>query len=358
MNISDVLIQRTVVHPEWTEWHLTSVPGAQSPVEWREAVRCAIDDNDLSVLSIDLFGSAEFLSSLSPSFVHLFESMAPCSGLVSGAASDSPAGLRLHAVSGIHTHPIESKGRIIGHSFVDGQAGYCVLGDIRPENLSDDPSEQCREVFTVLENALAQAGMDFKDVVRTWFYLDHILDWYNDFNRVRTDFFNSHGVFGGVVPASTGIGTGNRTGAGLLAKAHAVRALSTGVQARRVESPLQCEASLYGSSFSRAVEVQDSATRNLYISGTASIEPGGKTVYADDVFAQMQLTAEVVGAILKSRGMSWEDTLSAIAYFRRAEDIALWEKLAPAVKSVPVTLTQCVVCRDDLLFEMELQAAK
>jgi len=51
--------------------------------------------------------------------------------------------------------------------------------------------------------------MDFSHVARTWLYLDNLLDWYDDFNVVRTSFFRKHDVFRGLVPASTGIGGSN-----------------------------------------------------------------------------------------------------------------------------------------------------
>ena len=58
--------------------------------------------------------------------------------------------------------------------------------------------------------------------------------------------------------------------------------------------------------------------------------------------------------------MNFSDTTRAIAYFRHREHIPLWERycLARRMPLLPVILTQCDVCRDNLLFEIELDAAR
>ena len=119
--------------------------------------------------------------------------------------------------------------------------------------------------------------MHFRHVVRTWFYNENLLAWYAEFNQARTAFFHQHRITR--MPASTGIGVANAGGSALVAKAIAVQPKTRFVTVRRIDSPLQREASAYGSSFSRAMEVADRAGRVLYISGTASIFPNGKTAY-------------------------------------------------------------------------------
>jgi enamine deaminase RidA (YjgF/YER057c/UK114 family) len=123
---------------------------------------------------------------------------------------------------------------------------------------------------------------------------------------------------------------------------------------------LQSSARDYGSSFSRAVEVAMPDHRRLYVSGTASIDKEGRTVFLDDTRAQVRLTMEVVQAILQSRGMDWADVTRSLAYFKRAEDAPLLgtycrdNTLAP----FPVIVAENDVCRDDLLFEIEVDAVQ
>ena len=100
--------------------------------------------------------------------------------------------------------------------------------------------------------------------------------------------------------------------------------------------------------------------RRLYVSGTASIDKEGRTVFLDDTRAQVRLTMEVVQAILQSRDMDWADVTRSLAYFKRAEDAPLLgtycrdNDLAP----FPVIVAENDVCRDDLLFEIEVDAVQ
>ncbi len=357
MNIHSPFVTRTIPHDGWVEYHAL-LDGATLPTEcWAAAVADFLAQGSRVLLSSDVWGSRESLSELPQAFLDTVGRLAPCSRLVSGASSRSPDYLRLHALSGLTPQKIESQDRVIGHFFEDAHARYCVLGDATGHDTSLSAGQQTEAVFASIEKALGQGGFDFRDVVRTWFYLDQILDWYGDFNRVRTEYFLRHGVFDHLVPASTGIGTANGARSALLAKVQAQRPKTELAMAMRVESPLQGEATAYGSSFSRAVELSDPVSNNLHISGTASIDTSGKSVHLGDTWAQMELTLQVVEALLEAQGMSWEDTVGGLAYFRNAEDMALWENLPPALRAMPVALTHCVVCRQDLLFELELQAA-
>jgi hypothetical protein len=67
---------------------------------------------------------------------------------------------------------------------------------------------------------------------------------------------------------------------------------------------------------------------------------------------------QVVEAILHSRGFGFSDLTRATAYFRRtayARAFTEWCE-ARGLRSLPVVLAQCDVCRDDLLFELEADA--
>ena len=209
-----------------------------------------------------------------------------------------------------------------------------------------------------MEQVLLSAGMDFRNVVRTWLFLDGLLDWYDEFNAVRTQFFRERGVFDNIVPASTGIGAVNPSGSALLAGALAVRPKHAGATITAVPSPLQCPALDYRSSFSRAVELGFPDYRHLMVSGTASIAPNGKTVHEGDIRAQIDLTMRVVAAILKSRGMGWNSTVRAIAYFEQMDNLSLLGEycLANGIIDLPVINAHATVCRHDLLFEIEVDA--
>ena len=269
----------------------------------------------------------------------------------------SPGGVHVRTLSGVDSTALMDDGRVIGHIFEDCDAKYCILGDMRPDNPTATPVEQSLNVLRTIQEVLASVEMDFRDVVRTWFYNDQILEWYAEFNEARSAFFQQQSIE--LIPASTGIGVSNTTGVALVVKAIAVLPKNRSLTIRRVESPLQSEASTYGSAFSRAMEVTDRTSRVLYISGTASIEANGKTAHAGNPAKQIEKTMEVVEAILARNKMSLSDTVRAIGYFRHRYHIPLWDKYCQSqqLPPIPIILTECDICRDDLLFEIELDAS-
>jgi enamine deaminase RidA (YjgF/YER057c/UK114 family) len=106
------------------------------------------------------------------------------------------------------------------------------------------------------------------------------------------------------------------------------------------------------------MEISTNGGRRLFISGTASIEPGGKTAWAGDVHKQVELTMDVVEAILNSRGFGFTNLVRATAYFRNPTDAGVFAKwlVEKQLWNIPVVSAQCDVCRDDLLFELEAEA--
>lgn len=270
---------------------------------------------------------------------------------------NSANGFQIWAVGGCDIEPIDHAGRIVGARFEDDEAVYFVLGDLRPEHPRQPRADQASQVFETMATLLADAGMSFDHVARTWIYLDQILDWYPEFNRVRNAFFEQNGVFDRLVPASTGIGCAHPAGTAMVAKLLAVRPKRGRMFA--VESPLQCPATNYRSAFSRAVEVDLPSHRQLYVSGTASIDPGGGTIHIDDTPAQIDLTMQVVEAILSSRGMAWSNVSRAVAYLRHdAARPLLADWLRRHDLRLPMVVVQSDICRDDLLYEIEVDAIR
>ncbi|NLN93765.1 MAG: endoribonuclease L-PSP [Candidatus Hydrogenedens sp.] len=272
--------------------------------------------------------------------------------------SSTLQGFQLWAVSKITLEPIHLENQLVGmHYEMDG-ARWCRLTGLLPGDLAASRKEQTRSLFDSLEKALARAKMRFSQVARTWFYNHDMLEWYDDFNEVRTAFFEERTIFDQLVPASTGIGCRNGAGAALTAGLVALESGEQSLAPVAIPSPLQCPSIEYGSAFSRAVEFGSPSLRRLLISGTASIEPGGKSIHFGDMERQIHLTLCVVQAILRSRGMNWSQVSRAIAYFKDAADAPLFAKCMTArgIAPIPVLLAHTDICRDDLLFELELDA--
>ena len=66
---------------------------------------------------------------------------------------------------------------------------------------------------------------------------------------------------------------------------------------------------------------------------------------------------EVVEAILRSRGMRWSDVSRAVVYLKNPADAPRFtEWCAVHDLRLPALVVQADVCRDELLFEIELDA--
>lgn len=362
----------TITQDLHEEFHLSAnpLPGESWDALFARVAE-ALRDAGAQVVSQEVFGVP------SPEALAALEAMSPVSTRVERVSGGAPlldwpvtwieeeredgvavAGTQVWAVAGTPVSTVSIDGHPVGRAFESGSVRYCRLGGLAPVDNAVEPGAQARSVFERMDAGLAAADMTFNDTVRTWFYNKRILAWYAGFNEVRDVFFGKHRIFEGLVPASTGVGGANAARASLMAGLVAVPRAGGLVKAFPVASPLQCPAIDYGSSFSRAVEVDSPGLRRLYISGTASIAPEGHSVHVGDIDAQIALTMDVVHAILESRSMDWPDTSRAILYFKRPEDAPAFERYraAQGIDPFPAVAVINDICRDDLLFEIELDA--
>ena len=333
-----------------------------NPCELFENLNSFLKTEDAKIISQDFFGSCtlynECITSLKKTFGSIDWPVTWIQG--NGSENQKITGTQVLAISGVTVSPISIGEQIVGNAYESDAGHICYLGGLLPDNINKSNKEQTTEVFQKIEKALNSVGMDFSHVVRTWLYINNILDWYDEFNVARTEFFNQKKVFEGLVPASTGVGVSNPQSAALVTEVLAIKPRPGKVQIEKVGSPLQCPATDYKSSFSRAVEVKFSDYRRLYVSGTASIDGDGKTIFIDDIVNQIARTMEVVEAILKSRNMGWEDVSRAIAYFPDLANAYLLAEYCKrnSIPDMPISIAHGDICRDDLLFEIEVDTVK
>lgn len=345
-----------------SEFHLTITPQpTESPVALVRRLAEAINPLEATLVRLIAFGSVDAskptLAALRQAFDTLDLPLTWIEGL--GCEGAPLSGIQVHAVSGADVHALPFGPQTSARIWRDATATHCVLSGLGPTGANVPTTGQAQETFQQLQSCLAHADMTMKNVARTWFYLDDILSWYGAFNRVRNGFFEQCELRPGSVPASTGVRGRNPAGTALTAAAWAVKPHqdSSGT-VHFVPSPRQCSATSYGSAFSRAVEINSGGYRQLLVSGTASIEPGGMTVHVGDVRKQIELTMQVVEAILESRGLGLGDVSRATAYFKSGADLPVFQDWLKEdnLMSMPVVNTCCEICRDDLLFEIELDA--
>ena len=115
------------------------------------------------------------------------------------------------------------------------------------------------------------------------------------------------------------------------------------------------------SSFARGLRIDVSGLTVLFISGTASVDENGNSVYIGDFGAQTWRTYRNITALLKSEGATWHDIVKTTCYLRDIErdydqfnrirtSFFRWLGLDPLPASVGV---QTRLCREDLLVEIE-----
>jgi enamine deaminase RidA (YjgF/YER057c/UK114 family) len=342
--------------------HATATPVGNEPPEFTvRRLAAMLNAWDAMAVRTIAFGSVKAAAATHAALRQsLDDPVTPMTWVEGGACDARPlAGIQVHAVAGTRVATLASQGRTIGRVWKDATATHCVFSGLGAQNISVPRSEQALASLGLLAAELARTGMAFSNVARTWFYLDDILAWYGEFNRARNNFFVQANLGPGNVPASTGVSGRNPGGGAVALTAWAIKPRNPSrVAVRMVPSPRQCPAPAYGSAFSRAVEVQSPGFRQLLVSGTASIAPAGDTNHVGDVVAQIECTMDVIQAILESRGLTLANTTRATAYFRSGLDaprFAEWLE-RHELRSLPVVYACCDICRDDLLFELELDA--
>jgi len=204
--------------------------------------------------------------------------------------------------------------------------------------------------------ALERHGLSLTDVPRTWITMARILDWYGEFNRVRTCLFERHGVGADPArsfPASTGIQ--GRAGD----EECLLELLAVGGPAARI-TPIhatsrQQRAFDYGSAFSRGAAVAFEGRETVFVSGTASLDAAGRTLHVGQPEQQVLETLLGVAAVLEARGAGLEDLCQATVFCKTPAVYRAYQHVSrllsiPPLPAVPVLAD---VCRPELLVEVE-----
>ena len=216
--------------------------------------------------------------------------------------------------------------------------------------------DQALDAFDAAERLLAEAGMSFRDVIRTWIHLADIGRDYDALNQARREFFQRRAV--APRPASTGV-------QGLpFPAAHTVSLRLEAVQSTAalertpISTPTLNEAWSYGADFSRGLRVADGNAVALHVSGTASIDEAGRTVHVGDLGAQIDRMLHNIATLLAGQGASFTDLMSGIIYLARPGDApALRARCrAQGFEGFPCVLVEAPLCRPDLLCEAEAVA--
>lgn len=228
------------------------------------------------------------------------------------------------------------------------QAGGLVTVSNLTAPAAGTPGEQTAAVYAALA-----ARLELKRCARTWLWLDRVNDWYSDLNRARTACFRREGLIAGEralhLPASTGIGLAPPAGR------IALEGLAPLVGTPRLLAAAgrQDSAFAYGSAFSRASVVEGPLGRTVLVSGTASIDAAGRTLFPHQRSEQVAETVRCVTAVLAGLGASPADIVQGVAYAVDPATAAVWRS---AAHGWPLAVVLADVCRPDLTFEIEVAA--
>ncbi len=219
-----------------------------------------------------------------------------------------------------------------------------------------DAFEQSSDMLRIAQHLLAQCGMGFHDVVRTWIQLRDIDRDYDALNTARRQFFEDCRLE--LRPASTGVqGIPFPTGHVCSLSLQAVKSPQS-VDVAPMSTPSLNEAWSYGADFSRGLRVVESNKVTLHISGTASIDEAGRTVHVGDFDAQAQRMLDNVESLLERQGATFGSLISGVTYLKRPSDIAALRALyrRRGFEGFPCPIVEAPLCRPELLCETEALA--
>jgi len=247
---------------------------------------------------------------------------------------------------------------------------FLILQNVDGGNINEikrtDRKFQSEAMFHQADRLLRAEGASYKDVVRTWIYISDILDWYDDFNKVRNHCYSEYGFLGSTnselqaeqiyIPASTGIEGRNPSGLPVTMDVFAVnRSPGSDIQICPIYGVKQRSPFRYGSAFSRATVVKEPGSKLILISGTASIDEQGKSMFIGDSAAQIRQTLSVISELVASENATLQDLCETTVFIKRKEDFAVFQKVIEdmGISNIPSVNVLADVCRDELLFEID-----
>lgn len=221
----------------------------------------------------------------------------------------------------------------------------------------DDAVAEAFDAFVEAEKLLVQAGLTFRDVIRTWIHLRDIDRDYAALNQARRDFFASRGIERR--PASTGVqGIPFADAHDFSLSLYAVKSTAP-LDVPRMSTPTLNEAWTYGADFSRGLRLADANKTALIVSGTASLDEYGRSVHDGDLEAQTERMLLNIEQLLAEQGAGFGDLVSAITYVKHPADaLLLRQHLAQhGFGGFPLAIVEAPLCRPELLCETEAVAA-
>ena len=230
------------------------------------------------------------------------------------------------------------------------------------ETVAADSESATRTMLFELDSRLGRRGASLANsCLRTWLFVRDVDTNYAGVVAGRNQAFSQLGLTAQThFIASTGIN-------GSVADSRSLVSLDSvsyaGVQQQNITYLKAPEflnpTSEYGVAFERATAVELPGRRQVFVSGTASINNRGEVVFPGNIQAQTERMLQNVEALLAEADCSFGDVGHILVYLRDLADAPLvdsiFEQRFPAI---PRVLLLAPVCRPAWLIEMECMAVK
>lgn len=209
---------------------------------------------------------------------------------------------------------------------------------------------------------LAEQGCSLADnCIRTWFFVQNVDVNYGGVVKARNEVFLTQNLTEKThFIASTGI-AGRHADHEVLVQmdAYAVVGLKK-EQVHYLYAPTHLNPTYeYGVSFERGTYVDYGDRRQVFISGTASINNRGEIMYPGDIRKQTERMWENVETLLAEAECTFEHIGHLIVYLRDTADyVVVQEMFEKRFPDIPKVYLLAPVCRPGWLIEMECMAVK
>ena len=229
-------------------------------------------------------------------------------------------------------------------------------------NTATNSEYQTRLLFNEYVMQLAQEGCTLADnCIRTWLFVNDIDVNYGGVVRARNQVFFTQGLTQDThFIASTGI-AGRQQDAQVLTQMdnYAIAGIKREQVHYLYASTHLNRTSDYGVSFERGTYIDYADRRQVFISGTASINNKGLIEHPKDIRKQTYRMWENVEALLKEAECTYDDVCAMIVYLRDIADYELVNELYnERFPDKPRIIVHAPVCRSGWLVEMECMAVK
>lgn len=218
-----------------------------------------------------------------------------------------------------------------------------------------------REVFGQLMETLQEHGASLKQhCARTWIFVKDVDVFYRGMVSSRRELFIKEGLSEHThYIASTGIeGCCEHQYDLVLMDAYSILNMAPQQMSYLNDFGLLCPTKDYNVTFERGTRIAFADRAHHYISGTASIDKFGRTIYVGDVMRQLDRALLNIDGLLKSGGATIDDMMYMVVYLRDTADyMRVHAALQARFPHIPMVVVEGAVCRPDWLIEIEGVAA-